>query len=113
MEGGDLGLCRVTGPPLGLCRGTVRDGSCTRMSDTCVTCHTCAGYATMTRRGGGGHRLCRDTCRDMGKLQGKVNGKGPLLRQARAQVSNKRGLEPFRDGMKSLDEHTTTTEVVI
>ena len=38
---------------------------------SCVTCVTCAGRATMTRRGGGGggHRkVCRDTCRDMGKL---------------------------------------------
>ena len=31
-EGGGGGLYRVTGPPLGLCRGTVRDGSCTRVA---------------------------------------------------------------------------------
>ena len=60
MEGGGgglglcLGLCRVMGPPLGLCCGTVRNGACTRMSVTCVTCVTYAGCATMTRRGGGG-----------------------------------------------------------
>ena len=53
------------------------NGSCRRGFCTCVTCVTCAGRATMTRRGGGGggggggvHRkVCRDTCRDMGKLQ--------------------------------------------
>ena len=44
-RGGGLGLGRVTGPP--------RNGSCTRMSGTCVTC---AGCATMTWRGGGGKR---------------------------------------------------------
>ena len=33
------------------------------------TCVAFAGRATMTQRGGGGHRkVCRDTCRDMGKL---------------------------------------------
>ena len=43
---------------------------CVRVIGTCVTCVTCAGRATMTRRGGGGgHRkVCRGTCRDMGKL---------------------------------------------
>ena len=51
---GGLGLCCVTGPPLGLCRGTVRNGSCTRMSSSCVTCVTCATCATMTRSGGEG-----------------------------------------------------------
>ena len=53
MEGevGGLGLCCVTRPQLGLCRGTVRSGLCTRMSGTCVTCVTCA---TMTWRGRGG-----------------------------------------------------------
>ena len=42
MGGG--GLCRVMGSP--------RNGSCSRMSGTCVTCVTCAGCATMTWRGG-------------------------------------------------------------
>ena len=48
---------------------------CVRVIGTCVTCVTCAGRATMTRTGGGGegggdHRkVCRGTCRDMGKLQ--------------------------------------------
>ena len=57
------------GPPFGLCRGTVRNDSCTRMSGTCVACVTCAGCATMTWRGGGGggHRVCRDTRRYMGQ----------------------------------------------
>ena len=68
---GGVELCRVMGPPLGLCRGTVRDGSCTGMSGTCVMRATCAGCATMTPRrggrGGGRHCVCRDTCRDMGK----------------------------------------------
>ena len=55
MEGGlGGGLCCVTGPPLGLCHGTVRNGSCTRMSGTCAICVTYAGCATMTRSGGGG-----------------------------------------------------------
>ena len=53
--GGGLGLCRVTRPPLGLCRGTARNGLCTRMSGTCVTCAACA---TMTRRRGGGGLGC-------------------------------------------------------
>ena len=43
------------------------------MSGTYVTCVTCAGCATMALRGGEGggvHRkVCRDTYRDMGKLQ--------------------------------------------
>ena len=56
---GGGGLCRVTGPLLGLCRGTVRNGSCTGMSGTCVIRVTCAGCATMTRKGGGGHWVCR------------------------------------------------------
>ena len=43
---------------------------CVRVIGTCVTC---AGRAAMTRRGGlgggGDHRkVCRGTCRDMGKL---------------------------------------------
>ena len=37
MGGGGLGLCRVTGPP--------HNGSCTRMSGTCVTCVTCVTCA--------------------------------------------------------------------
>ena len=48
------GLCRVTGPPLGLCR----NGSCTRMSGTMSVIRvTCAGCTTMTRRGEGGGSL--------------------------------------------------------
>ena len=56
--------------------GAAAVSCCVRVIGTCVTCVACAGRATMTRRGGGGrgggrggHRkLCRGTCRDMGKL---------------------------------------------
>ena len=37
--------------------GTVRNGLCTTLIGTCVTCVTCAGRATITWRGGG-----RGTC---------------------------------------------------
>ena len=59
MEGGGrggLGLYCVTGLPLGLCRGTVRNGLCTRMSGTCVTC---ADHET---RRVGGVIGCAATC---------------------------------------------------
>ena len=47
-------------------RGTARYDSVTRMRGTCVTCASCA---TMTWRGGGHRKVCRDTCRDIGKLR--------------------------------------------
>ena len=47
--------------------GAAAMSCCVRVIGTCVTC---AGCATMTRRGGGGDhwKVCRGTCRDMGKL---------------------------------------------
>ena len=54
--------------------GAAAVSCCVRVIGTCVTCVGYAGRATMTRRGGGGggrgdHRkVCRGTCRDMGKL---------------------------------------------
>ena len=61
MEGGG-GLCRVAGPP--------RNASCTRISGTCVTCVTSdmEGGGGARGEGGGHHKVCHDTYRDMGKL---------------------------------------------
>ena len=52
--------------------GAAAMSCCVRVIGTCVACVACAGRATMTRRGGGGgdyRKVCRGTCRDMGKLQ--------------------------------------------
>ena len=55
------------------CHGAATVLCCVRVIGTCVTC------VTMTRRGGGeggrggGHlKVCRGTCRDMGKLRRSV-----------------------------------------
>ena len=52
--------------------GAAAVSCCVRVIGTCVTCVTSPGHTTMTRRGGGEgkHRkVCRGTCRDMGKLR--------------------------------------------
>ena len=49
--------------------GAAAVSCCVRVIGTCVTCVTYAGRATMTRRGGGHRKVCRGTCRDMGKLR--------------------------------------------
>ena len=76
--GGGLRPCRAT-----RCRhigcvmsqGVAAMSCCMRVIGTCVTCAGRAGRAgraTMTRRGGGHRKVCRGTCRDMGKLNFSV-----------------------------------------
>ena len=51
--------------------GTQCNGSCTRVIGTCHLCHLCRPCHHDTEEGGWGHRkVCRGTCRDMGKLRG-------------------------------------------
>ena len=81
--GGGLGRavprCRHIGCVMS--HGAAAMSCCVRVIGTCVACVAYAGRATMTRRGGGGgHRkVCRGTCRDMGK---QITHTNPLVRYA-------------------------------
>ena len=68
------------------------------MGGTCVTRVTCVGYSAMTREGGGAHRkVCRDTCRDTGKL---LHWALSCHREER-KLRNKESAQTSRDRQKS------------